>query len=278
MSTGQASRMLLYFTQLTRIQDQNRRNMDFFIPVHVVEDEGEGTSELEAFVKDMGLELIKVPLHAILNRELSRCMDLQSLGTEETRRRLAEILSSAKTPSARADLTRILRTNLLTSLAKMHECKRIYLGDTNDRIAINVMADVCAGRGAMIPWTQMPVQHFTSLELGFVRPLREAQALEVPEYLKLIGKLPSFKPQENKSTIYGLTDAFISNLAVEYTATPSIVTRTAAKVETALTPRDPQHHCSLCHGPVPLGVLICSPCQGLLKEVPLLQINELQKF
>jgi hypothetical protein len=249
--------------------------MDTFIPVHVVEDEGEDASGLESFVTGLGLELVKVPIHAIFDPELIRCKDIQSFGTEVTRNRLAEILSSAKTPSARADLIRILRTNLLACLARKFECKRIYLGDTNDRIAINVMADVCAGRGAMIPWTQMPVQHFASLELGFVRPLREAQALEVPAYLKLIEKEPSCKHQEDRSIIYGLTDAFISNLAIEYTATPSIVTRTAAKVETAMTPRDPLHHCNLCHGPVTEGVTTCNPCKGLLTEIPLLNIDEL---
>lgn len=250
--------------------------MDTFYPVHILEDENEDCSELDAFVSGLELELVKVPLHAIFDPELVQSKDIRALGTTETRAKLESIFASAKTPSARSDLVRILRTNLLAIIAKRLECKRIYLGDTNDRIAINVMADVCAGRGAMVPWTQMPVQLFASAELGFVRPLREAQALEVPEYLKFIGMAPTHIPELDKSTIYGLTDSFITNLAVEYTATPSIVTRTAAKVETAWTSTDPLHHCSLCHGPVSNDVTICGPCQGLLEDILLLDVMPIE--
>lgn len=242
--------------------------MDAFFPVHILEDASEDTSELRAFVKEMGLEYVEVPLHSVF--------DIECSGNDETKAKLDGILASIKSFSVKEDLIAILRRRLLIQMSKKLQCKRIFLGETNDRMAINVMADVCAGRGATVPWFQLPLQLYGRGDIGTVRPLREAQALEVPEYLKLIGySLPNPPEPAAQNTIYGLTDSFISNLAVEYTSTPSIVTRTAAKVNTEGTPLDPSIACSLCWCPVKAGQAQCLPCKDLLAQVPSLDVDYL---
>lgn len=274
MSTGLGSRLLLYLTQLTKIQDKNRRNMDTFIPVHIRETEEENTSELREFVEKMGLEYLEIPIDAVFSKSLTK----ETLHSNEANKaKFNEVLADTKSATVKSDIIRILRQNLLAKIAQLYECKRIYLGETNDRMAINVMANICAGRGATVPWTQLPLQKLVSCdnEVAIVRPLREAQAQEVPQYLKLAGIFPSKIPDAPpKDTIYGLTSAFISGLAIDYTATPSIVTRTAAKVMTDTTPIDPNAaHCKLCHCPILIEPSEdrCESCKSLIDLVPLLE-------
>lgn len=264
MSTGLGSRLLLYLTQLAKIQDKNRKNMDTFIPVHVRESDEEDTTELRQFVEDMGLEYLEVPIDVIFSTT-------PMTSNQDCKAKLNELLNGTKSATVKSDLVRILRQNLLANIARSFECKRIYLGETNDRMAINVMADICAGRGATVPWSQLPVQHLNT-EVAIVRPLREAQAQEIPEYLKLAGILPQKIPEApSKDTIYGLTSAFISGLAVDYTATPSIVTRTAAKVMTDATPIDPNAmHCKLCQCPIVADTTACEACTSLMLQLPTL--------
>lgn len=272
MSTGLASRLLLYLTQLARIQDKNRKNMDTFIPVHVRESTDEDTTELRRFVKELGLELLEIPIDAVLSTELARG-ELSKAANEESKTKFIHLQNNIKSPTVHSDIIRILRQNLLVIIARQLQCKRIYLGETNDRMAINVMANICAGRGATVPWTQLPVQQLScdGNEVAIVRPLREAQAQEIPEYLKLAGLLPEKIPHApSKDAIYGLTSAFISGLALEYTATPSIVSRTAAKVMTEATPIDPNvAHCKLCRCPLFVDGS-CGSCRSLQDQVPLL--------
>jgi len=261
LSLGSASRLLLYFSQLTRLKDKNRKNMDTFFPVHIIEDDSEDCSELDSLCTELEMELIKIPLHAVFDEQVSQ-VGFKSDSDSKTKDTLHEFLKSAKSPSVRLDLIKILRRKLLCYLASIYECKRIFLGDSNDRMAINVMADVCAGRGAMVPWTQLPVQPISHPDIGFARPLRDIQTLEINEYLKLIGKYIPTSPEPDKASIYGLADFFISGLAQEYSATPSIVTRTAAKVETENTPMDVSRSCDFCCGPIIEGEL-CHSCSEL---------------
>lgn len=260
VSTGAASRLLLYFTQLAKLQEPGRKNMDNFLPVHVKMDEDEDDSELVSFVKELGLELMIVPISAALSID------------EE---KFTSILGSAKTPSAKLDLLRILRTRLLATIAKEQGCSKVYLGDTNDRMAINAMTDVCAGRGSTIPWSQLPAQPVAAGLMAFVRPLRDLQALEVPAYLEIIGKRSGCEDGAGRDTIYGLTDSFISGLAKDFAATPSIITRTVGKIHTEQTPRDTKENpfCALCWCPIVGSEQMCHPCQGLLLEVPSLELD-----
>lgn len=268
MSNGSSSRLLLYFTQLSKIQDPNRRNMDLFFPVHIIEDEAEDTAELEKYIAELGLEYRGIPLHAVF--------DSESVGNSESKAALKNAMESAKNETMKYDLVRLMRRLLLTRIASKLDCKRIYVGETNDRMAINVMADVCAGRGATVPWSQLPVQPLGSTGISIVRPLREAQALEIPRFLELIGKSVDSRPAPNKQTIYGLTDSFMSGLALDFSATPSIVTRTAAKVQTEKTPLESMVACKLCFCPLhQSSEMLCQPCIDIFREVPALQIDEL---
>ena len=228
------------------------------MPVHVKMSQDEDESDLVSFVKELGLELLIVPISA-------------SLGMDVDRFNL--LIESAKTPTAKSDLLRILRTRLLATIAKEQGCSKVYLGDTTDRMAINAMADVCAGRGSTIPWSQLPAQPVAAGMMEFVRPLRDLQALEVPAYLEIIGRKAGFEDGSVKDTIYGLTDSFISGLAKDFAATPSIVTRTIAKIDTEQTSTDAKESsiCALCWSPIAGSKQICHPCEGLLQEVPSLE-------
>ncbi len=279
MSTGQGSRLLLYLTQLAKIQDPKRRKLDTFIPVHIVEDEDEDRSALRTFVEEFGLEYKEIPIHAVMSMDLdSSLSDLSFDNDTELRQQYSDLLNSIKSMTTKENLKRILRTALLTIIARKTSCRLVFLGESNDRIAINIMADICRGRGATVPWSQLPVQMVAQNLVGFLRPLKELQGQEVPAYLRIIGMEIPFVSSNSKETIYGLTDSFISGLAVDFSATPSIVTRTVAKAQTEHTPVDSASlpFCRLCLCPILDSNDYCQPCSNIINEVPLLQTTKPQ--
>jgi hypothetical protein len=244
LSTGESSRLLLYLSQLARIQEPARKNLDTFVAIHVQDETHEDAAALIAYCEELGLELLTINLSTILPNEL---------------------LASCRSETVKCDLKRILLKRLLVEQAEALGCSKVYLDDCNDRIAINAMADVCAGRGSAVPWSQLPSQTINGVT--FVRPLRDLQAQEVHEYLGIIGmSIPASQPTP-KDTIYGLTDSFITGLAKDFAATPSIVTKTTAKIMTDLTPLASDHHCSLCCCPLVEPAKLCEACESLSSEL-----------
>lgn len=65
---------------------------------------------------------------------------------------LRKVLSSLPSLTSRADMITILRTRLITSLAKENDCDSILWGDTTTRLAERILAETAKGRGYSLPW------------------------------------------------------------------------------------------------------------------------------
>lgn len=261
VSTGAASRLLVYLSQLGRLSFPNRRDLGAFVPVHIVEGDAEDTADLRALLEELGLLAAyrEVPLHRIMSAGLAEA------GADD-RARLEALMRACPSDSRRHDLRRILRLVLLAHLAGDLGCSRLHLGDTSDRMAVNAIADVCAGRGAAVPWAQLPLQACRSAEV--VRPLRDVQALEVDAYLRLAGRAAAGRARaEPATTLYGLADAFLGGLAKDFSGTSSNVARTMAKVRTDLTPLAAEASCRLCWCPLVGDASECAACTDLLADL-----------
>lgn len=267
LSTGPASSLLLHMTQRAKNLEPARQNLDVFLPVHIFDDTKEydttGIARLQEFVSSQGLLLQTIPLSAILQET-----NVFSAKTES----LHNLFASCKSQSAKVDLEKILQTVLLLRFASNEGCTRVYLGETNLRIAINTVAEIGTGRGMSIPWATADLQKSPAYpSVAIARPLRDVQLQEVFDYLSILGiNYPTDLTEAETPSIYGLTDKFITNLSQDFTGTPSNVTRTAAKVCTEASQSSTGAFCRLCLCPLVSdngNEKFCYACKNLSNEI-----------
>jgi hypothetical protein len=281
LSTGPASKLLLHMTQQTKNLEPKRQKLDAFIPVHIFDDDSTASDsssleELKIYVTSNDLVLISLPLSKVFEKSIELKSNLQANPV-----RLSHFLSSWKSASSQQSIRLLLRRLMLMRIAKDLNCTRVFLGDTGLRMAINTIADISEGRGMSLPWKSMLIQ-FSPLfpNIGIVRPLRDFQSNEVISYLAL-AKISCQQQQESlrsseTSTIYGLTDKFVTGLAQDFTATPTNVTRTALKVTTEASSSANSNGCCLCLCPLTSETdSFCYACQHLVSEVDASLLGEI---
>ncbi|KAI3336529.1 hypothetical protein HD806DRAFT_528132 [Xylariaceae sp. AK1471] len=97
----------------------------------------------------------KLPLSSILS---SRTIDWSSLPPQNTdpslspARRLADFFSRLPSPSARADVSRLLIRHALFAAAAAHDCAVVLLGYNTTALAELTLSEAAKGRGFGIPW------------------------------------------------------------------------------------------------------------------------------
>lgn len=139
--------------------------------MHVIDDSTECTPA-EPIFPSYGLAAMTVKLSQIFSGP-------------DAQLQLQATLRACRTPSARVDLRRILMQARLLQHAQSQNCTRIYVGDNCTRMAIDVMAETCAGRGGALPWKLATTQELAH-GICVVRPLREVVEAEAVNYLGLI--------------------------------------------------------------------------------------------
>lgn len=102
--------------------------------------------------------------------------------------KLEKLFASCPQKTTKVDLRRILTRVALVLIAIKFECSKVYVGDSCSRLAVDIMADTCTGRGISLPWKLAPLQRYLDLggKVSVVRPLREVVDLEVNYLLELI--------------------------------------------------------------------------------------------
>lgn len=256
-----ADRLLLHFSQLARSRDPLRKKLDSFSVMSFAED----------------------PVEQELIRSLVRAHDGVGCHFLEMRRLLFPgggealdgLLERCNGETARGELRRIMRTLAILLAARQLGCAKVYLGDTCDRLAVEVIHSTCMGRGETIPWMLAPCQPY---ELGLAgrieicRPLRDLVDREVEQYLRLVGKEDGRPPTSPQSpgtrprSVHALSESFLRTMDADNSATVSTVVRTAAKLRTAAA-EDPTGPCSICLAPVKMAdgqEELCTGCRSLL--------------
>lgn len=226
-----ASYVLLHLTQLARLRDPNRKNLDLYEYVHISFSGYEISSELLACLKHYGVHLRIVKVEDIV------------VGSQA-------LLDSHSSLNTRDELQRVFRMAALLEIAKSNDTSVIYLSENCSSLAATIIADTSTGRGMSLPWRLGATQFYFPSNIHVVRPLREVVDLEISHYLSLITPpfqilgliMKKFDVTESRDggekeykEIYALSADFIRELDRDNSATVSTVTRTTAKIKTAIS-------------------------------------------
>jgi len=104
-------------------------------------------------------------------------------GGGDWKEQLQGLLGALPTPTSRMDVLQILRTRLITGLARKHACEAILWGDTTTRLAEKTLAETAKGRGFSIPWQTSDGD--SPYGVKFLYPLRDLLKKELAVYVLL---------------------------------------------------------------------------------------------
>ncbi|ESP02605.1 hypothetical protein LOTGIDRAFT_237923 [Lottia gigantea] len=153
---------------------------------------------------------------------------------EEKITSLQSLLSSIKTLTAREDFIKNLRNQLMLSISGQLGYSKIMTGDTNSRLAVNILNHVAQGRGAQVAYSTGFCDNRYK-DIVILRPIRDLSIKEVAVYNQM-NKLDSvFIPTLSTkapsiSSIEKLTEKFVTGLQADYLSTVSNIVRTGEKL------------------------------------------------
>lgn len=258
-----ADHLLLNFSQLARVKDPHRKNLDTFSVISFIRDAEARENIKRAFRAYEGVEC-----HFLGVQELLFPADEQVID---------QLLRSCKSATARVEVVHIMKILAILSAASRLGCSKVYLGDTCNRLAVEVIRSTCMGRGELLPWMLAHCQTYglgPNRRIQLCRPLRDLVDGEVEHYLKLISeRYPQpnvrLRPREQvPASVYSLSESFLSSMDKDNSATVSTVVRTASKVRTAVTEAsNSDFPCSVCLGPTNATErqkALCAGCRSLL--------------
>lgn len=183
--------------------------------------------------------------------------DAPSSSNEE---KLAHLLSSLPSATARADVASILRQKLIVSFAKEKSCEGIVWGDSTTRLAEKTISETAKGRGFGLAWAVAdgPSPH----GIDFYYPLRDLLKKELISYSKYVEppltplivaeKAPSAVVSAKHSSIDELMRGYFEGVERQY---PSIVANVVRTTDRLRAPESQatEKTCALCGLPM-IGV------------------------
>ncbi|KAL7268955.1 Cytoplasmic tRNA 2-thiolation protein 2 [Rhizina undulata] len=122
---------------------------------------------------------------------------------------LKSLLSALPSATSRIDILTILRTRLLTQLAKHHSCEAILWGDSTTRLAEKTLAETAKGRGFSIPW--QTADGMSPYGITNTYPLRDILKKELATYVTLT--LPTSAPLLPLCVAYNSQPKYSANAA-----------------------------------------------------------------
>lgn len=163
-----------------------------------------------------------------------------------------EIFQRLKSDTARDELLRQLRRNLLISVAQKLGCTKIFLADTSSDIAAKVLEDISTGRSNRLS-VDVGLSDVQSLSgVTLLRPLREFASNELANYLNSHQLNPVFNSEKSNqqfpTSIRNVAQDFIYRLNFEFNSTVSTIYRTSEKVASNILLGDDNNSdaCILC--------------------------------
>lgn len=176
---------------------------------------------------------------------------------ESAIQKLKDCFSSVSTLTAKEDLLRSFRNQLLVKVASTTGIPKVMIGDSASRIAVRILSNISQGRGEALSYDTgfidsrhgdiiilRPMREFVAKEVSLYNFFNEVEAVNIPTLATKSGCYAS---------IDRLTEEFISGLQAQLPSTVSTVFRTGDKLSVNEA-KDLSYHCSLCGVPVELLV------------------------
>ncbi|KAH7355783.1 hypothetical protein BKA66DRAFT_429562 [Pyrenochaeta sp. MPI-SDFR-AT-0127] len=273
LSFGVSSVTLLHILDLhLKTQRSKTGRTGFQIHAVLIEDPEQSTSAQDLLNKARELypdhQYASLPLHHIF-RLIPDDAPLQGLvpsvenqHISPPRERLAHLIDSLTSATARADVLNTLRTRLIVEHAKMTECESILWGDSTTKLAEKTLAETAKGRGFSLPWKVTDGE--SPFGPNFHYPLRDVLKKELISYITLASPAPASLVHEpvlsatpaslssRNTTIDDLMKQYFESVEENFPSIVSNVVRTTGKLDLpAIASTDPR--CSLCSMPVSGG-------------------------
>ncbi|KAF2688325.1 hypothetical protein K458DRAFT_440028 [Lentithecium fluviatile CBS 122367] len=172
--------------------------------------------------------------------------------------KLASLVFSLTSATARADVITTLKTRLIVEHAKSTGCEGILWGDSTTKLAEKTLSETAKGRGFSLPW--QVADGDSPFGLTFNYPLRDILKKELVSYVDLIGpSLASLvrdspaatqaSTSSKNTTIDDLMKQYFESVEENFPSIVSNVVRTTSKLEApAVDSSAPR--CHLCSMPV----------------------------
>lgn len=145
------------------------------------------------------------------------------------------LLSNIDNLTAREDLHRSLRIQLLYRMAKLLNSCKIMLTQTSVELAAHLLTTLSVGKGSSIPFETSYLDTRTK-DVTFINCMRDFTPKECAYYLKLKGVAPLTVIQPGTlcdpyvGSISRLTSTFVSGLQADFPSTVSTILRTGNKL------------------------------------------------
>eukprot|EP00095_Tigriopus_kingsejongensis_P007791 maker-scaffold370_size193435-snap-gene-0.32 protein:Tk07791 transcript:maker-scaffold370_size193435-snap-gene-0.32-mRNA-1 annotation:"cytoplasmic trna 2-thiolation protein 2 a" len=226
--------------------------------------------DLVRVVAHFELPCYVVPLECALRDEFSVENIQEMEGSESSYRlpstqstqELREVFEAIKEISAKEDLLKNMKHNLLHACAKTLEMPKIFLAESQTSVAVNLLSGISLGRGMHLP-NDVGFLDSRFKHVQIIRPLRELTRKEIalanfhqrsPDPVIM----PCFTALKDPScSIEKVVEEFLVTLQEEFPATIPTVFRTGGKLE---QPDANQQSQELAEDS------ICILCSGELKE------------
>jgi len=199
--------------------------------------------------KTSGFNSYAVSMSQILNEEDT--LDIKPIDQEinyENDNRLHVILANLSDDTSRMDFFNQLRRRLLLSAARKLNCNKIFIADSAADIAMNVLGDVCLGRGAQLS-TQANFCDARSIDIKILKPMRDFTQQELVYYSEYhkINPIKSIEDSIPATSIQALARNFTMELESQFSGTISTVYRTADKISPRSNVQQSlENNCALC--------------------------------
>ncbi|XP_061196246.1 cytoplasmic tRNA 2-thiolation protein 2-like [Saccostrea echinata] len=176
---------------------------------------------------------------------------------DEAEEKLKVLLNSLKSVTAKEDLIKSLRQNILIDLACKKGYSKVMLGHCSTRLAVHLLTDIAQGRGAHVAMDTAFADTRCS-DITIVRPIRDFSSKEVTMY-NILNNVPTvFIPTittkaPDSASIEHLTEKFVTGLQADYPSTTSNIMRTGEKLHTEKK-KDTESQCAVCQAPLDTDV------------------------
>ncbi|ORY17082.1 cytoplasmic tRNA 2-thiolation protein 2 [Clohesyomyces aquaticus] len=215
-----------------------------------------------------GHEYSSLPLHDVF-RLLPADSSLFALTTDTNvstdtppEQRLAALLNSLPSATARADVISTLRTRLIVEHAKSLGCEGILWGDSTTKLAEKTLSETAKGRGFSLPWRTADGE--SPFGITFNYPLRDLLKKELVAFARL--NEPPLSPlvlensgasrqasmSSKDTTIDDLMKQYFESVEEKFPSIVANVVRTTSKLK-ANSIRETDLRCHLCSMPVSDG-------------------------
>lgn len=274
LSFGVSSTTLLQVLDC-HLDSQLQRSGRAAYALHVLHVDSSSADESESHASRIEAARQRFPRHTFSSIKLSKVMDQPEASsllprTEENEQagpaskedRLANLLSSATSPTARTDILHSLQISLIVQFAKTSNCHAVLWADSTTRLAEKTLAETAKGRGFALPYITAEDDSVHGIRSQY--PLRDILKKELVAYAEYTVEPPltelvvrdvarTTTVSAKKTTIDALMMHYFESVEKEYPSIVANVVRTAGKLETPML-RGDEGRCRLCSVPVQAAV------------------------